>query len=66
MSVIEQGILIIAAEIIVLLCGILLFKHKDADTVIQFCGLFCIIGISFVIFIEIGLSISYLFAVNNW
>ena len=64
MSVISQGIITIAAEIIVLLCGIRLFKHKDADTVMQFCGLFCIIGISFVIFIEIGLSISY--AVNNW
>ena len=66
MSVIEQGILIIAAEIIVLLCGILLFKNKEEDIVIQFCGLFCIVGVSFVIFIEIGLSISYLFAVNNW
>lgn len=64
MSATTQIIIGIVCELVALVCGIVLFKHKDADAVMRFAGLYTIIGVSVAIIIEIGLAISY--AVNPW
>ena len=62
MSTTTQIVISIVCELVALVCGIGLLKHKDADQIMQFTGLFTIIGVSLVILIEVGLAISW--AVN--
>ena len=59
MSILVQTVITIVLELFVLLCCVGLLTHKDADGVMRSCGLFGIIGISFALIVEIGVTIAW-------